>query len=69
MGVILYVAGWLLFPADGQDTAPVDDLFGDTVASGRARCGSRSSSLACVAAFALFGSLTPFGIGPALVIA
>ena len=30
VGVVLYVAGWLLLPADGRDTAPVDDMFGAT---------------------------------------
>jgi phage shock protein PspC (stress-responsive transcriptional regulator) len=69
VGVILYVAGWLLLPTDGRDTAPVDDLFGATARSWPREVWIAIVSIACVAAFALFGQLTPFGIGPALVIA
>src|ERR687886_1904287 len=29
VGLVLYVAGWLLVPVQGQSTAPVDDLLGD----------------------------------------
>ena len=69
IGVILYLAGWLLLPADGRDTAPVDDLFGATTRRWPREVWIAIVSIVCVAAFPLFGSLTPFGIGPALVIA
>jgi phage shock protein PspC (stress-responsive transcriptional regulator) len=69
IGVILYLAGWLLLPADGRDTAPVDDLFGATTRKWPREVWIAIVAIACVAAFPLFGSLTPFGIGPVLVIA
>ena len=30
IGLVLYLAGWLLLPVEGKQTAPVDDLFGET---------------------------------------
>ena len=29
VGLVLYLAGWLLIPLEGKDKAPVEDLFGD----------------------------------------
>ena len=69
VGLVLYLAGWLLLPTDGRDTAPVDDLFGAATRKWPREVWIAIVSMACVAAFALFGWLTPFGIGPALVIA
>jgi phage shock protein PspC (stress-responsive transcriptional regulator) len=69
VGLVLYLAGWLLLPADGRDTAPVDDLFGTGARRWPREVWIAIVCIACVAAFVLFGSLTPFGIGPALVIA
>ena len=69
VGVILYVAGWLLLPTDGRDTAPVDDLFGAATRKWPREVWIAIVTIACVTAFVLFGSLTPFGIGPALILA
>jgi phage shock protein PspC (stress-responsive transcriptional regulator) len=69
IGLILYVAGWLLLPADGRETALVDDLFGTASRKWSREVWIAVVSIACVAALALFGELSPFGIGPALVIA
>ena len=69
VGLVLYLAGWLLLPTDGRDTAPVDDLFGAATRKWPREVWIAIVSIACVAAFALFGSVAPFGIGPALVIA
>jgi phage shock protein PspC (stress-responsive transcriptional regulator) len=69
VGVILYLAGWLLLPTDGRDTAPVDDLFGAATHKWPREVWIAIVTIACVAAFVLFGSLTPFGIGPALILA
>ena len=69
VGVILYLAGWLLLPTDGRDTAPVDDLFGAATRKWPREVWITIVTIACVTAFVLFGSLTPFGIGPALVLA
>lgn len=69
LGIVLYAAGWLLLPADGRDTAPVHDLFGASVRSWPRELWVVIVVVACVAGFTVFGWLTPFGIGPALVIA
>lgn len=69
LGIVLYAAGWLLLPADGRDTAPVDDLFGASVRAWPRELWVAIVVVACVAGFAVFGWLAPFGIGPALVIA
>jgi phage shock protein PspC (stress-responsive transcriptional regulator) len=68
VGLVLYVAGWLLLPADGRDTAPADDLFGAATRKWPREVWIAIVSIACVAALALSGGLT-FGIGPVLVIA
>ena len=64
IGVILYVAGWLLLPADGRDTAPAEDMFGDTLRKWPREVWVAIVVIACVAGFALFSGITPFGIGP-----
>ncbi len=69
IGVILYVAGWLLLPADGRDTAPAEDMFGDTLRRWPREVWVAIVVIACVAGFALFKGITPFGIGPAVVVA
>lgn len=69
IGVVLYLAGWLLIPVEGKDKAPVDDFFG---ASGRRWSKEVWIALvviACITVFALFGSISPFGVGPAVVLA
>ena len=69
IGVILYVAGWLLLPADGRDTSPAEDMFGDAVRRWPREVWAAIVVIACVAGFALFNGITPFGIGPAVVVA
>src|SRR6187200_825133 len=69
MGVVLYLAGWLLLPVEGRDKAPVDDLFGEAVRKWPKEVWIAVVTLACVALFAIFGSISPFSIGPAVVIA
>ena len=69
VGVVLYVAGWLLLPADGRDTAPAEDMFGDTLRRWPREVWVAIVVIACVAGFALFSAITPFGIGPAVVVA
>ena len=43
LGVVLYLAGWLLLPADGQETSPAEDMFGDSVRKWPREVWSRSS--------------------------
>jgi phage shock protein PspC (stress-responsive transcriptional regulator) len=69
MGVVLYLAGWLLLPVEGKEKAPVDDLFGEAARKWPKEVWIAVVSLACVAMFAVFGSVSPFSIGPAVVIA
>ena len=69
VGVILYVAGWLLLPADGRETAPAEDMFGDAVRKWPREVWVAIVVIACVAGFALFSGIAPFGIGPAVVVA
>jgi phage shock protein PspC (stress-responsive transcriptional regulator) len=69
VGLVLYLAGWLLLPTDGRDTAPVDDLFGAATRRWPREVWIAIVLIACVAASAMFGGLMPFGIGPALVLA
>jgi phage shock protein PspC (stress-responsive transcriptional regulator) len=69
IGLVLYLAGWLLIPVEGKTVAPIDDLFG-----GQARKWPRELwviivLIACIATFATFGALTPFGAGPAIILA
>jgi phage shock protein PspC (stress-responsive transcriptional regulator) len=68
VGVVLYVAGWLLIPVQGQATAPVDDLLGDAARRWPKEVWVALVLVACVVALTAFGGPTPFGVGPALVI-
>ena len=65
VGLVLYLAGWLLLPVDGRDKAPVDDMFGDAARKWPREVWIAIVVIACVGRFALFGSVGPFGIGPA----
>ena len=69
VGVVLYLAGWLLLPAEGNDKAPVDDLLGDAARKWPKEFWIAVVTLACVAMVAIFGKISPFSIGPAVVIA
>ncbi len=69
LGVILYLAGWLLVPADGRDTALAEDMFGDSVRRWPREVWVAIVVIACIAGFAMFGPIAPFGIGPAVVVA
>ncbi len=69
IGVVLYVAGWLLIPVEGQDKSRLDDLI-----DGQARTLSREAWLVivavlCIAAFPVLGVVAPFGFGPAVIVA
>ncbi|GAA1432349.1 hypothetical protein GCM10009616_21620 [Microlunatus lacustris] len=69
VGVVLYLAGWLLIPLQGRSTAAVEDLLGDKARSWPKEVWVALVVVACLAVFAVFGSASPFGIGPAVVIA
>jgi phage shock protein PspC (stress-responsive transcriptional regulator) len=69
IGLVLYLAGWLLVPVDGKQTSTLDDILGP-----QTRAWPREAWLAlvvviCVISFVLSSPLMPFGLGPAAVLA
>jgi phage shock protein PspC (stress-responsive transcriptional regulator) len=69
VGLVLYLAGWLLIPLEGRSSAPVDDLLGDAAGRWSKEVWLTLVVVACLAAFAVFGTVSPFGVGPAVIIA
>jgi phage shock protein PspC (stress-responsive transcriptional regulator) len=69
IGLVLYLAGWLLIPVEGKTVAPVDDLFGAQARKWPRELWVVIVVIACIATFATFGALTPFGVGPAIILA
>jgi phage shock protein PspC (stress-responsive transcriptional regulator) len=69
IGLVLYLAGWLLIPVEGSDKALVHDLFGESVRRWPRELWITLVVVASLAMFTVFGSLSPFGIAPAIVIA
>lgn len=68
VGVILYLAGWLLLPVPGTERAAVDDLFGGAVARWPRELWIALVVLACLVSFGVFGAISPFGVAPALAL-
>ena len=68
VGVILYLAGWLLLPVAGTDRAAVDDLFGGAAARWPRELWVTLVVVACVVSFGVFGAISPFGLAPALAL-
>ncbi len=69
IGLVLYLAGWLLIPVEGKTKAQIDDLIG-----GQARSWPREAWIAivavsCVIAFTVLSPLTPFSFWPAVILA
>ena len=69
VGLVLYLAGWLLIPVEGKDKAPVEDLFGESVRRWPRELWITFVVIASLAMSMIFGWLSPFTIGPAIVIA
>jgi phage shock protein PspC (stress-responsive transcriptional regulator) len=69
VGLVLYLAGWLLIPVEGKDKAPVEDLFGESVRRWPRELWITFVVIASLAMSMIFGALSPFTIGPAIVIA
>ena len=69
IGLVLYLAGWLLIPVEGSDKALADDLFGESVRRWPRELWITLVVVASFVMFAIFGWLSPFSIGPAIVIA
>lgn len=69
IGAVLYLAGWLLVPRDDRTAPVLRHLLGE-----RADRWSREAYVAvvavcCLVVFGLLVSTTPFGVGPAAVLA
>jgi phage shock protein PspC (stress-responsive transcriptional regulator) len=69
IGLVLYLAGWLLLPVEGRDKALVDDLFGESVRRWPRELWITLIVVASLAMLGISGWLSPFTIGPAIVIA
>ena len=70
IGLVLYVAGWLLIPVEGKERPVVYDLLGEHQAAKLSReVWIAIVVLACVLSVAALGTISPFGFGPALVLA
>ena len=69
VGLVLYLAGWLLIPVEGRDKALVEDLFGESVQRWPRELWITLVVIVSLAMFMIFGWLSPFSIGPAIVIA
>jgi phage shock protein PspC (stress-responsive transcriptional regulator) len=69
VGLVLYLAGWLLIPVEGKDKALVEDLFGESVRRWPRELWITFVVIASLAMTMVFGWLSPFTIGPAVVIA
>jgi phage shock protein PspC (stress-responsive transcriptional regulator) len=69
IGLVLYLAGWLLIPVEGSDKALADDLLGESVRRWPKELWITLVVVASLAMFTIFGWLSPFGVGPAIVIA
>jgi phage shock protein PspC (stress-responsive transcriptional regulator) len=69
IGLVLYLAGWLLIPVEGRDKAPIDDLFGESVRRWPRELWITLIVVTSLGMLAISGWLSPFTIGPAIVIA
>jgi hypothetical protein len=69
VGLVLYLAGSLLIPLEGKDKALVEDLFGESVRRWPRELWITFIVIASLAMSMVFGWLSPFTIGPAIVIA
>lgn len=68
IGVVLYLAGWLLVPLEGRATAAGLDMLGGSARQWPKEVWVALVVLACLVLFPLAAQVTPFGVGPALVI-
>jgi phage shock protein PspC (stress-responsive transcriptional regulator) len=69
IGLVLYLAGWLLMPVEGSEKPLADDLFGESVRRWPKELWIALVVVTSVVMFAIFGWLSPFGFAPAIVIA
>jgi phage shock protein PspC (stress-responsive transcriptional regulator) len=69
VGLVLYVAGWLLIPADGKEKALIHDLLGEQADKLSREAWIAVVVVACLLGGAALSSVVPFSVGPALILA
>lgn len=69
VGVVLYVAAWLLVPADGSTTSTMDDLTKGQTSSWPRDAWVAIVAVACLVTFVAFSSTTTVSFWPAVVLA
>ena len=69
VGIVLYVAAWLLVPADGATSSTMDDLTKGQTRSWPREAWVAIVAIACLITFGVFSSTTTIGFGPAVVLA
>ncbi len=69
IGLVLYLAGWLFIPEQGSDRSKLEELIGPKVHKVPRGAWIVIVVVACLIATAILGSLLPFGLGPALILA
>jgi len=69
VGVVLYVAAWLLVPADGAATSTMDDLTKGQTSTWPREAWVAIVAVACLVTFVVFSSATSVSFWPAVVLA
>ena len=69
VGIVLYVAAWLLVPADGSTSSTMDDLTKGATRGWPREAWVAIVAIACLITFGIFSSTTTIGFGPAVVLA
>jgi phage shock protein PspC (stress-responsive transcriptional regulator) len=69
IGLVLYVAGWLLIPDDGKEKPVIHDLLGEQATRLSREVWIAIVVLACIVSVIALGGISPFGFGPALILA
>lgn len=69
VGLVLYLAGWLLIPEQGSERSKLEELVGPRVRKVPREAWIAIVVVASVISISVFGSLLPFGFGPALILA
>jgi phage shock protein PspC (stress-responsive transcriptional regulator) len=69
IGLVLYLAGWLFIPEQGSERSKLEELIGPKVHKVPRGAWIVIVVVACLIATSIFGTLLPFGLGPALILA
>ncbi|WP_161606140.1 PspC domain-containing protein [Microlunatus speluncae] len=69
IGLVLYLAGWLFIPEQGTDRSKLEELIGPRMHKVPRGAWIVIVVVACLIATGILGSLLPFGLGPALILA